>query len=512
MGKITHFFFLAISLACFSKGNSQVSLDPSFGVNGRAIIDVTFGFDYVQNMKIQPDGKILVAGASGGELVNWTVARYNADGSRDAQFGVNGVVITQYNSSLNSLMGFELQEDGKILLTGAKLLDPNVVDYEYMLMRLNADGTPDTSFGSDGNGVVINDFCYGIAANGPNDIAIQSDQKIIVLGSVITQTNGRDFAVIRYNTDGSLDTSFGLGGIQLINFIPAANTDNGSKVVIQPDGKILVSGYSGPVPSYDLSVARLNTDGSLDNTFGVNGKVIYDLGGTDREMCLAVTDGNEIFVGGSMYYNNYENSKAIILKLETDGSVDSTFGDNGRIVIAIGDNPKEHLGNFLVQEDGKILVGGNSTQDMLVFRYTAEGIADTSFNGTGSVTVRGNLMEAVSDIALQDDGKIVLAGATYDSSFDWDFAVERFEGSELSTFTPSMQDFSLYPNPTSSSVTVSGKNLQDIQSVLIYNALSQLVLEGQSTSAIDVSSLAAGTYFLKINAGENHQTLKFCKK
>ena len=121
-------------------------------------------------------------------------------------------------------------------------------------------------------------------------------------------------------------------------------------------------------------------------------------------------------------------------------------------------------------------------------------------------------MEAVSDIALQDDGKIVLAGATYDSSFDWDFAVERFEGSELSTFTPSMQDFSLYPNPTSSSVTVSGKNLQDIQSVLIYNALSQLVLEGQSTSAIDVSSLAAGTYFLKINAGENHQTLKFCKK
>lgn len=86
--------------------------------------------------------------------------------------------------------------------------------------------------------------CYGIAANGPNDIAIQSDQKIIVLGSVITQTNGRDFAVIRYNTDGSLDTSFGLGGLQLINFIPAANTDNGSKVVIQPDGKIPVSGYS----------------------------------------------------------------------------------------------------------------------------------------------------------------------------------------------------------------------------------------------------------------------------
>ena len=128
MGKITHFIFLAISLACFSEGNSQVNLDPSFGVNGRAIIDVTFGFDYVQNMKIQPDGKILVAGTSGGELVNWTVARYNADGSRDTLFGVDGVVITQYNSALNNLMGFALQEDGKILLTGANLIDPNVVD------------------------------------------------------------------------------------------------------------------------------------------------------------------------------------------------------------------------------------------------------------------------------------------------------------------------------------------------------------------------------------------------
>jgi uncharacterized delta-60 repeat protein len=508
MGKTTCAFLLALALACVWTGNSQVTLDPTFGVNGRAFINISFGFDYIYDMKVQPDGKILVGGTSAGAPVYYSVARYNTNGTRDTGFGINGVVTASYRSGLNGLMGLDLQDDGKILLTGAYQGTPET-DFEYLLMRLNADGTPDTTFGPLGNGAVLNDFSFNEAANGPNDIAIQADQKIIVLGSAITQNNGRDFAVIRYNTDGSIDNTFGDGGVQFVNFIPTANTDNGSKVKIQTDGKILVVGYSGPVPSYDLSVARLNTDGSLDATFGNNGKVTYDLGGADRDMCVAVTDENEIFVGGTMNYNNYQNTKAIILKLKADGTKDTTFGDNGQITIAIGDDPHERLGNLLVQEDGKILVGANAVQDILVFRYTADGLPDTTFNSTGSVTVSTtNPMEIVNDIALQNDGKIVVAGATLYSSNDWDFAVTRFAGNDLSTVTASAQTFSIYPNPAASILNIEGNF--ELKSALIFNFLGQLVKTTHSKS-IDIADLPAGSYLMQIDNGKNVETVKFLK-
>ncbi|MCP4387141.1 MAG: DUF642 domain-containing protein, partial [Gammaproteobacteria bacterium] len=217
------------------------------------------GADKGRAVTVQSDGKILVAGYShNGSDYDFALTRYNADGTLDTSFGGgDGVATTAVGSADDYAQKVALQSDGKILVSGSSW---NGTDYEFAVVRYNADGTLDTSFDTDGKVTVDltagDDDAYGMA--------VQDDGKILVSG-----TDGNlDFTVVRINTDGSLDTSFDTDGIVTIDF-PYGGSDFGDQVFVQSDGKILLSGRAdASAGNADFALARLNSDGSLDTSFG----------------------------------------------------------------------------------------------------------------------------------------------------------------------------------------------------------------------------------------------------
>ena len=203
---------------------------------------------------MQSDGKILVGGKSyDGSNERFGLARYNANGSLDTTFGGDGKVTTDVGSGNDYIHSITVQSDGKILAAGYSF---SVSDgYDFSMTRYNANGSLDTSFSGDGK--VFTDFGFG--AHKGYSVTVQDDGKILVAG-----ISNADFALARYNVNGSLDTSFGVDG--KVTTAIGSGDDYGYDVTVQSDGKILVAGYSDN-GSYDLALTRYNADGSLDTTF-----------------------------------------------------------------------------------------------------------------------------------------------------------------------------------------------------------------------------------------------------
>jgi len=244
--------------------NADGTLDNSFGTDGKVTTNLGAGENYGQSVAIQPNGKIVVAGASGsGPNYDFALARYNADGTLDNGFGTDGKVTTDFGTGPDFGKGVAIQPDGKIVVAGESIND-------FALARYNTDGTLDNSFGA--NGLVTTDF--GSTIDHGQAIAIQPDGKIVVAGE-----SNFDFAVARYNTDGTLDNSFGLDGKVATDF--GSDYDRGWSVAIQLDGKIIVAGYMLNGPDHDFALARYNTDGTLDISFSADGKVTTAIGTSD---------------------------------------------------------------------------------------------------------------------------------------------------------------------------------------------------------------------------------------
>ena len=228
--------------------------------------------------------------------------------------------------------------------------------------------------------------------------------------------------MVRYNADGTLDNTFGGDG-SVTTDIGLATTDYGLSVALQPDGKIVVSGHSY-IGSWDSAVVRYNTDGTLDNTFGGDGKVITALGST-QEGCYAVAlqpDGKILLAGGS------EGDFAVV-RYNADGTLDNTFGGDGMVTTDIGGDP-EWGWALVLQPDGKVVVSGQSTLgtgDFAVVRYNADGTLDNAFGGDGMVTTDfyGHV-DVGRSVAVLLDGKILVAGLARSTTSDGLYAVVRY--------------------------------------------------------------------------------------
>ncbi|MBI4646547.1 MAG: hypothetical protein HY738_08130 [Bacteroidia bacterium] len=424
-------------------------LDSTFGTNGIVTTPIRYpGDDHGNSVALQPDGKIVVAGYSSDSNYSYDFAavRYNLDGSPDSSFGINGIVVTEFDgdeyynsSSANSVV---IQIDGKIVAAGTGIRD-------FALVRYNTDGSLDSTFGC--NGKVITDFDSNIDQG--NSVVIQADGKIIVAGCSMNSNELYFFAAARYNSDGSLDSSFGTNG-KVITDVGNGN-DFGNSAAIQSDGKIVVGGSS----SGDFAAVRYNTDGSLDNNFGCNGKVITDFsGGIDQGNSVAIQADGKIIVAGT------SSSDIALVRYGIDGSPDSSFGILGKTTTDISDSVD--IGNSVaIQADGKIVVAGGSYYNLTfypseyyyfeVVRYNSNGSLDSSFGSTGKViTVIGDGGSTCNSVAIQPDGKIVVAGVAYFSSAIFgaedEFAVVRY----LPNFNIGTMDFSdmdcpvlVCPNP-----------------------------------------------------------------
>jgi uncharacterized delta-60 repeat protein/LPXTG-motif cell wall-anchored protein len=346
------------------------------------------------------------------------------DGTLDTTFGTAGITttnITTYAFAYSTA----IQVDGKIVVVGQH--SPSGNGGDFLVARYNTNGALDATFGT--AGITITNF--GSNSSG-NSVAIQADGKILVAGYSNERGGARDFAVLRYNANGALDTTFGTAGITTTN---VGNNGTGSSMAIQTDGKILVAGYFGGVSDKNFAIVRYNTNGALDATFGTAGITTTDLGGVDIASSMVVLPNGKILVAGRSFDRNFA-----IVRYDTNGTLDATFGTAG--ITTTSFNTGSAVGNSMaVQPDGKIIVAGgiwlSNRWIIAMARYDTDGTLDTSFGTAGTTTTDLNADSNGYSVAIQPDGKIIVAG-DFDAtlSYDYDFALLRYNanGSIDTTF------------------------------------------------------------------------------
>ncbi len=328
-------------------------------------------------------------------------------GSLDESFGTGGVTSTSLGITINYAKTLVIQPDGKIVTAG-------VADYNshfgsnHGLVRYNKNGTLDTSFGTSGS--VVYDIAP-LEVDAPEAIALQTDGKIITVGDAGFQ----NYCVVRYNEDGSLDSNFGSNGVIISEIISTGYTVANS-VIVQPDGKILVSGFFNNKENdwYDVFLVRYNSDGTLDRRFGIMGKVIIgSASNAEFANSIILQDGGNILVVGSRR-NSKLKEKLFITKYNSRGSLVSDFGIGGSAVMDFMDSSSYLTNSAIIQSDGKIVVGGIIGKDNLDYnksvlvRFQLDGTLDTDFGTDGMLISEDIFIESVVSDA---NGKILAGGA-----------------------------------------------------------------------------------------------------
>jgi uncharacterized delta-60 repeat protein len=394
-----------IVVSCAEPSPGDDALDPSFGASGKVTDGLTHpAYGGASDLALQPDGKIVAVGGRN------KLARYNADGSLDASFGTGGVVeVVFQDDGIDMVKGVALQADGKIVVVGeTKAIIVDDRDLDWAIARYHADGSLDTGFGT--NGRIINDFGatpFGVSADGAEKVLIQPDGKIVVAGNVNRADSSgvadSNFVVMRFTASGASDTGFGPGGVTAANF---DRVDILYGAALQPDGNIVVVGRvaksGGADP--DIGIVRFSADGSLDRSFGDNGLMRDE---TDRMWDEAADvvvqpDGKIVDAGK-------QGSTFLVARYDVNGDPDASFGNAGRV----GDLfVNAHAHAVALQADGKIVaVGSDNDGDFGIIRLNPDGSLDTSFGSGGRLTVDFfGSYDVAKALLIQPDGKIVVGG------------------------------------------------------------------------------------------------------
>ena len=378
------------------------SLDPGFGDGGIVITNLN-GSDFSLAVALQPDGKIVTAGTSD---FGFVVIRYNNDGTLDKTFNSVGTVLKDFGQ-YNIAYGVAIQPDGKILAAGYQ---QNAVASEAgfsvtpLIARYNSDGSPDASFGSAGIATVSHAPVESAKA-----LAVQQDGRIVVAGNKILPSGAMRgpsaFTVSRVESDGSMDLTFGSEGKVSTSF---DQVDFLNTIVVQPDGKIVAVGDSGATDTGEtggrsVAIARYNADGSLDRGFGSGGKVV-----TSRPQG-AVGYAAALQADGKLVVTGSNGAQLLLARYNVDGTLDSSFGTGGMIGPISGEGY-----SVAVQSDGKIVVGGsvegNSGDDFAIFKFNPDGSADSDFGVNGTMAADLGLSETGRAIAVEPGGRVILAG------------------------------------------------------------------------------------------------------
>jgi uncharacterized delta-60 repeat protein len=401
-------------------------LDTGFGAGGITTTAVGTG-DGAHAVVQRADGKLVAAGYSyNGSNYDFALARYNTDGSLDTSFGTGGKTTTAIGSSHDSVFSMVQQTDSKLVLAGYSY--NSSTSYNFALVRYNEDGSLDSSFGTGG----IVTTAMSSSDDSSYSVIQQTDGKLVVAGYARVGSSYR-FALARYNTDGSLDSSFGTGG-KVITPVGVSYAFILS-VIQQADGKLVATGYVHNGSNYDFGLVRYNTDGSLDTSFGVGGVVLTAVG-TSQDYPFSViqqADGKLVAAG---YSHSGSNHDFALVRYNEDGSLDSSFGTGGKVTTAVGAG-HDYIYSVIQQANGKLVAAGYSTNagvdSFALALYNTDGSLDTDF-GTGGIVITavGSDGQAYS-VIQQADGKLVAAGYATVGGSD-SFALVRYE-SQVDTDT-----------------------------------------------------------------------------
>jgi uncharacterized delta-60 repeat protein len=417
-------------------------IDSTFGASGKVITPAPNSSE-INAIAVQPDGKIAAAGYWDSlGTYHFQTARYHSNGLPDNSFGNGGIVFTSIG---NSAMPYSVavQADGKIVAAGCqRFTNTPPFQYHSVIVRYDVNGTLDNSFGSGGVVTTI----VSPSEDGIASIALQADGKIVAGGWAGTQ-----FLVMRYNSDGTMDNSFGTGGKTLTAI---ASQSSVYSIALQSDGKIVACGTAGDPSNYKFALARYNTNGTLDNTFGTAGIVTTDFDPVFYDVGTSMTiqaDGKIIAAGYSGYH-------LALARYTANGILDPGFSNSG--MFASTNYPSAT--GIGVQSNGKIVVSGNLNNsfdyEWAITRFDPNGVPDTSFGNIGTISINikpGN--DYAQCLAIQPDDKVVVAGSSRDSStVPASFTLVRFTtGVTGIAASESVPDAHIYPNPFTGSLTVS---------------------------------------------------------
>ena len=401
-------------------------LDTSFAGTGKVTTPFGREEDVATSVVLQPDGKIVCSGYSSSVLGTVAfVARYNADGSLDTAFGTGGKVTENFGGSFALATAIALQADGKIVAAGyVGTPAPATSRFDFFLLRYNPDGTLDLTFDADGK--VTTDFSTFDEAD---SLLIQSDSKLVVTGSTSNNSPDRTFAALaRYNADGSLDTSFGTGGKI------TGHEGSAFAAIVQPDGFIVTGGWGCTAATctqnFDFTFARYNTNGVLDSTFGINGKATAAVSaGRDEGRAIARQSDGKI-VGAGVNLNSSAVDPVAVVRLNANGTLDTGFGTGG--IVQNLPFVVEDAFSLGLESSGKIVTGGRifntaTDADFAVIRLNTIGTLDTTFGNGGIVTTSfGSNLDGITRFAIQSDGKIVGVGFAETQAGNIDAAIARY--------------------------------------------------------------------------------------
>ena len=365
--------------------NVDGTLDPTFGSDGVALIDISLGYDDGYAMLLQPDGKIVVAGAAEpiSENFDLAIARLNADGSADATFGIDGMTVLDLGGNNEVALGIALVEDGKLVVAGFSNAN---TDFDVAFARFNADGTLDTTFGTSGSVLVD--------ANGENNLAHsltqQADGKLIACGSILPSPQDflvGDMMAVRINANGTVDTSFGVAGFAIID--TGTTIGESATCAALPDGTLVLAGASGSSDNADLALARLTSTGILDQSFGAGGQASADLGRFEMVEDMRLLSDGKLGVVGLIEDNDGTGPHdTFIARFNANGSLDTTFGNNGATIADFGNGglSAESEGFEIVEQaDGKLVAIGwannNNVRGFAIARVNSGGVGNVGVVG-----------------------------------------------------------------------------------------------------------------------------------
>lgn len=508
-----HISFFVILLQIISINIKAQYLDGTFGNSGIIITDDNYHAETGYAIALQTDGKIVVAGNTvAGTIEDFLVIRYNTDGSIDISFGNNGFCVIDFGNTIECAYGIDIQSDNKIVVCGYTELDSDHHE-RFATMRLNSDGSLDSTFNLTGKRIDVIGFDNYAYDRKAYDVEVQSDGTIIVGG-----TSNEDYAFIKYSSDGTPFSAFGGNG-KVEYDLNGNYGEEAYTISITDDNKIFAGGSSYRVCTTEIGIIRLNSDGSIDNSFGWNGQLIADFNnGSEYALAMELQADGKILTAG-FHKDTSGHYDIEVIRYTQDGDIDNTFGTNGFVVHDFGYDESKAFA-IAIEDNGDIIVAGSfgssSQFSVGLVRFKTDGTLDNSFGVNGIIVsdITSSSRDRIRALLIQPDGKYLAAGYAVTNSFD--FLVLRYlsQNNKVIDINQGVLNSRIYPNPTNELIFNLEYEIKKEQFVKIEltdiggNLINQLQNEksvvGKYNKQLTLpAKLQTGCYFVRITTEQN---------
>ena len=471
-------------------------LDLTFNSTGSQFLSPGILHDNINSVAIQSDQKIVGFGMTMGEgnfNFDLCIVRLLPDGSVDTSFGTNGYYTYDHAGESDFIYEGMILPDGRILACGA--VSNSADDTEIMLLRLNSDGTPDDTFGG-GDGMAVHTINTG--QDYANTMLLHSDGSIVIAGTTavpgMLTTRG---LIVKFNADGEVDTSYGFNGYSVLAY--GTENDVFQGLVEMPDGGLMLVGYS----SFNFSnvgwICRVDASGDLDTTFGTLGHYIYD--NASATFMDIVYYATRYIVCGNRFLGTED---IVLIAIEADGSISSNFGNSGEVVLDIDES--DAANKILVDSQGGLIVVGSAgpsffERNALALRLDGAGSLDSNF-GTGGIFNQSFApnFDVIWGVAEQSDAKLVLGGLASENDNNMLFVRINGAGSIDIEEPNDHSNIHIYPQPAQRELYIQSK--LPIRDISIYNSTGQLVRVEkamQLTHRLNTAELSDGIYYVQVS-------------